>query len=64
MENYKKQHARMHCANWDAGKCLGCDIRTEDDKLILYIDSKKADKDCTVDKECAYFDRVVVPSML
>lgn len=54
----------MHCANWDAGTCLGCDIRTQDGKLILNIDSKKENKECTLDEGCAYFDRVVVPSIL
>jgi len=64
MENYKKQHARLHCANWDAGKCLGCDMKTVENKLVLHIDSKKENKDCVVDKGCGYFDRVVIPGIV
>ena len=64
MENYKKEHARLHCANWDAGKCIGCDVRTEDTTLVLYIDSKKADKECVIDEGCGYFDRVAVPGIV
>ena len=64
MRNYKKQDALSYCCNWDAGKCLGCDIRSKDSILIMYIDSKKAGKECTIDKECNYFNRVVVPGII
>ena len=37
MRNYKKQDARDHCANWDAGDCLGCDIRSNSGVLIIYV---------------------------
>ena len=64
MRNYKKQDARDHCANWDAGDCLGCDIRSNSGVLIIYVDSKKYGKECTIDKECNYFNRVVVPGII
>ena len=63
MLNYKKQDARTYCANWDAGNCLGCDRRSLNGILIMHIDSKKAGKECTIDKECDYFNRVVVPGI-
>ena len=64
MRNYKKQDALNYCCNWDAGKCLGCDIRSDTGILIMYVDSKKAGKECTIDKECNYFNRVVVPGII
>jgi hypothetical protein len=63
MLNYKKQDARTYCANWDAGNCLGCDMNSVNGVLIMRIDSKKAGKECTIDKECDYFNRVVVPGI-
>ncbi len=63
MKKYKKQDARTHCANWDNGRCLGCDMYSVDRKLIMRIDSKRQGKECTIDTECNYFTRVVVPAI-
>lgn len=39
-------------------------MRSDTDILIMYVDSKKAGKECTIDKECNYFNRVVVPGII
>ena len=55
--------ARQHCANWDNGNCIGCMMRTNNNKLIFRISSKFANKSCQVDKKCRYFDNVVTPGI-
>ena len=55
--------ARQHCANWNNGNCLGCMIRTDNNKLIFRISSKFANKSCQVDKKCRYFDNIVTPGI-
>jgi len=63
MKNYAKSDARLHCANWNNGKCLGCMMRSKNKSLMLKIDSKLAGKDCIVTEGCDYFDKVVVPGI-
>ena len=53
----------MHVPIALSGNCLGCDMRSLNGILIMHIDSKKAGKECTIDKECDYFNRVVVPGI-
>ena len=52
-----------HCANWNAGKCLGVIMFRKDGKLLMNVDKKLADKECCVDSGCEYFDSIVVPGM-
>jgi len=63
MKKANKKDAMVHCANWNAGKCLGAMMYRRNDKLRMTIDKKKADKDCIVDEGCDYFDNIVIPGM-
>jgi len=64
MDRNLKQKALKHCANWDAGKCIGAMFRRdEDNNLYFYIDSDYCDKGCKVNEECSYFDEVVAPGI-
>jgi len=63
MKKSKKADARKSCANWDAGKCLGAMMYRKDGRLRMNIDKKMANKDCSVDCGCEYFDSIVVPGM-
>tara|TARA_R100001163_G_C5048250_1_gene185297 strand:+ start:681 stop:875 length:195 start_codon:yes stop_codon:yes gene_type:complete len=63
MEKSKKTDAMKHCANWNAGKCLGVIMFRKDGKLLMNVDKKLADKECCVDSGCEYFDSIVVPGM-
>ena len=63
MKKANKKDAMLHCANWNAGKCLGAMMYRKDDKLRMELDKKKADKDCIVDEGCDYFDNIVIPGM-
>ena len=63
----KLRKAQLECANWNAGDCLGCDVyidrgyvvRNNWAPIFQSIDSKKANKPCTVEKGCKYFDNFV-----
>tara|TARA_R100001530_G_scaffold31852_1_gene25022 strand:+ start:1177 stop:1425 length:249 start_codon:yes stop_codon:yes gene_type:complete len=55
--------ARIYCANWDVGKCLGCVIAHSDEEFVWKIDSKLAGKDCIVEDGCKYFKEVVIPGI-
>lgn len=56
-----RRGALLGCANWDAGKCIGCMIKVDNDGTIYQvIDSKKSGKDCNPD-DCKYFEELVVP---
>ena len=46
MVHKSKQTALKHCANWDAGKCLGCMILCRAGNVYQVIDKKMAGKDC------------------
>ncbi len=63
MKKSSKQDARKHCANWNAGKCLGAMMYRKDDELRFAMDEDKAGKDCIVEKGCDYFDNIVIPGM-
>ena len=63
MKENKKADARKHCANWDAGKCLGAILYRKDGKLLMNVDKKLANKECCVESGCDYFDSIVVPGM-
>ena len=56
-----RRQALLSCANWDAGKCMGCMIKVEPDGSILQvIDKKKSGKECDP-TDCKYFKELVVP---
>ena len=55
--------ARQHCANWDAGKCIGCIFNRKNEKLFVSLDSKLKGKSCLVEKGCDYFESVVIPGI-
>ena len=56
-----RRDALLGCANWDAGKCIGCMIRVDDDgTLYQVIDSTMANKECNPEG-CKYFEELVVP---
>ena len=55
--------ARQYCANWDAGKCIGCIFKREDEKLSYNLSSKYSGKNCFVDNGCEYFEAVVIPGI-
>ncbi len=67
-ETNLKKIAQNECANWSLGNCIGCDVyidtgyleRNNWTPVFLSIKSKKADKPCTVDKGCEYFNNFVV----
>lgn len=59
MVHKSKQTALKHCANWDAGKCLGCMILCRAGNVYQVIDKKMAGKDCQPEG-CQYFDNIVV----
>ena len=60
--------ARQHCANWNAGKCLGVlFIRGEDSGQIFQRTHKDYyGKECFVDSEkgCQYFKNCVRPLLV
>ena len=53
--------ARKHCANFSNEKCLGAMIKYENGQLLYWIDETKAEKKCTIDKGCDYYDNIVAP---
>jgi len=55
--------ASHHCANWDAGNCLGCMMKTEKKVIIFKISHKLSNKPCIVNSGCEYFNNVVVPGI-
>ena len=56
-----RRNALLSCANWDAGKCIGCMIKVEPDGTILQvIDKKKSGKECKPD-DCKYYQELVIP---
>ena len=63
MKKANKKDAMVHCANWNAGKCLGAMMYRKDGVLRFVLDKDKADKDCAIEKGCDYFDNIVIPGM-
>ena len=55
--------ALKHCANWNAGKCVGCVFNRKHNKLFVSLDSKLSGKPCVVEKGCDYFEYVVIPGI-
>tara|TARA_R100000656_G_scaffold37424_1_gene31608 strand:- start:2194 stop:2403 length:210 start_codon:yes stop_codon:yes gene_type:complete len=65
MMNQALSSAQGHCANWNAGKCLGAMLRYDKKgkAMHMWIDENLAGKDCTVTKGCDYFNHIVTPSL-
>ena len=66
MNKQYKGLALRHCANWDAGNCIGAMMRyVKHEGLKTRIDSEMAGKECFVSEEsrCMYFDEVVAPGI-
>ena len=67
-ETNLKKIAQNECANWSYGNCIGCSVyidagyleRNNWAPVYLSISSKKANKPCTVEKGCQYFQDFVV----
>tara|TARA_R100000278_G_scaffold577_1_gene1324 strand:+ start:569 stop:775 length:207 start_codon:yes stop_codon:yes gene_type:complete len=63
----KVRQAQLECSNWYLGNCTGCLIIINKDYLkrnnwapvFQTIDSKKANKPCTVETGCEYFEKFV-----
>jgi hypothetical protein len=55
--------ARIYCANWDNGNCLGCMMKRSNGMLTFHISSKFANKPCQVKKKCDYFNNIVIPGV-
>ena len=56
--------AKKHCSIWNVGNCAGWMMKSENNKLIQWIDKKYANKPCVVeDKKCEFFENVVVKGM-
>ncbi len=55
--------ARQHCANWNAGNCIGCVFNRRHNKLFVSLDSDLSGKPCVVEKGCDYFEYVVIPGI-
>ena len=55
--------ARQYCANWDAGKCVGCVFKKINNNLTCNVSSKLSGKNCSVDEGCDYFEAVVIPGI-
>ena len=66
MSKQYKGLALKHCANWDAGKCIGAMMRyVKHEGLKTRIDGEMAGKECFVSEEtrCLYFDEIVAPGI-
>lgn len=63
MKKANKRDAMQHCANWNAGKCLGAMMYRSNGELRVVMDKKKSNKDCIIDDGCDYFDNIVIPGM-
>ena len=66
MSKQYKGLALKHCANWDAGSCIGAMISyVRHEGLKTTIDSEMAGKECFVSEEdrCLYFDEIVTPGI-
>tara|TARA_R100001129_G_scaffold166307_1_gene133374 strand:+ start:245 stop:472 length:228 start_codon:yes stop_codon:yes gene_type:complete len=55
--------ARAHCANWDAGKCVGCVFTRTEKGLSFRLSEKLSGQKCSVEKGCEYFENIVIPGM-
>jgi|TARA_R110000751_G_scaffold13259_5_gene44656 hypothetical protein len=61
------QQAQNECANWDCGKCLGCNIVVNKKYLkknkwapvLQGLNPEMIGEDCTVEEGCSYFDEIV-----
>ena len=62
MVHKSKQTALRHCANWNAGKCIGAMMKSKAGSIYQIIDKSKAGKECKPDG-CQYFDNIVVPGL-
>ena len=64
----KLKKAQLECANWDCGNCIGCVFQIDRQYLkrnnwtpvFQSIESKKANRPCTVEKGCSYFEDYVL----
>ena len=60
----KRSDALRSCANWDAGKCIGCLIKCElDGSILMRINKEMQGKECNPEG-CKYFEELVVPILL
>ena len=63
-KNNNKSIAKKYCANYgkgtDSGICPGVMIN-RDGKM--WINSDYAGKQCFADKQCSYFDNIVIPGI-
>lgn len=55
--------ASKHCANWNAGNCLGCMMKTEKNVIIFRMSHKLSNKPCIINTGCEYFNNVVLPGL-
>jgi hypothetical protein len=55
--------AKDYCANWWSGKCQGVMLARKEGRIVTWIDSKLAGKDCVADTGCDYFENIVIPSI-
>tara|TARA_R100000988_G_C3846598_1_gene92945 strand:+ start:191 stop:406 length:216 start_codon:yes stop_codon:yes gene_type:complete len=55
--------ARGYCANWNAGKCIGCVFTRTEKGLSFRLSKKLSGKKCSVEKGCEYFDNIVIPGI-
>ena len=59
--------SRRECANYHDTKCLGIMMQSEktdkNTKLYMWKDDDMADKPCSVEKGCGYFDIIVTPGL-
>ncbi len=63
--------AQLNCANWNTGKCCGVMLKIKQERKAGFkyyihqvLDTDLADKDCIVDKGCAYFNNFVLPGLV
>ena len=67
MSKKYKGLALKHCANWNAGKCIGAMMTyVKYEGLKTTIDSDMSGKECFVSEEnrCFYFDKIVSPGIV
>ena len=55
--------ARGYCANWNAGKCIGCVFTRTEKGLSFRLSKKLSRKKSSVEKGCEYFDNIVIPGI-
>tara|TARA_R110000824_G_scaffold77097_5_gene195135 strand:- start:4602 stop:4823 length:222 start_codon:yes stop_codon:yes gene_type:complete len=55
--------AKEYCCNYWSGNCLGAMTQRKDGVLYMWLDEKLHGNPCVADKECNYFETIVIKSI-